>query len=84
MVKRVRNGKYAKYEKLILNFLCKQKHDVTAGKIRRELKIPRTSSYDVLNILRDSGLIAWIGEFQDTSISMILLTPKGRKYCLEN
>lgn len=78
-MKKSRNGKYKEYEKRILRFLVKQKYDVTAGQIRRNTNIPKSSCYDVLDTLRNSGYIEWIGEFQD-AISMVMITSKGKNH----
>ena len=77
--KKSRNGKYHEYEKRVLQLLTEQKDDVSSVHIRIQLKIPRSSLYDVLGKLRDRGCIDWIGEFQD-QISMILITEKGKSY----
>ena len=77
-MKKSRHGKYKNYEKRILQFLIKQE-DVTATKIMNSVKIQKSSCYDVLGQLRYFECINWIGEPQD-AISMIWVTPKGRKY----
>lgn len=79
MAKKSRNGKYKKYEKIILQLLASQKSDLSSAQIKRALKIPRSSMYDILSKLRYNGHIEWIGEPQD-QISMIIITESGKKY----
>ena len=59
--------------------IIKQKDDSSAGKIKRNTNIPKSSLYDVLGKLRYYGYIEWIGEPQDC-ISMIIITEKGTDY----
>lgn len=78
---KARYGKYYDYEKRILQFLSQQKEDVTATKIRIKTNIPKSSCYDVLGKLRDSGYVDWIGEPQD-AISMVMITSKGKDHLI--
>lgn len=78
-MKKSRSGKYKEYGKRVLQLLIKQKDSVEAIYIKKELKIPRSSLYDVLGTLHDCGYIEWIGEPQDW-ISMIRITEEGRDY----
>ena len=78
-MKKFRHGKYHDYEREILQFLSKQKHDVSATQIRIKAKIPKSSCYDVLGRLRYYGYIEWIGEPQD-AISMVMIASKGKEY----
>jgi len=78
-VTKSRIGKYHEYEIIVLQFLIKQKDLVGSSYIKRILKIPRSSLYDVLGKLRYYGYIVWLGEPQDW-ISEIGITEKGRNY----
>ena len=78
-MKKSRHGKYQNYKKRILEFLIRQKEDVTATRISIKLNIPKSSCYDVLVKLRYFGYIDWIGEPQD-AISMVMITPRGEEY----
>ena len=78
-MKKSRNGKYREYEKSVLQFLIKQSSSIESVYIKNELKIPRSSLYDVLGTLRASGYITWVGEPQDW-ISMIRITEEGKDH----
>lgn len=78
-MKKSRNGKYREYEKSVLQFLIKQPSSIESVYLKKELKIPRSSLYDVLGILRGLGHIEWIGEPQDW-ISMIRITEEGKDH----
>ena len=79
MMRKSRSGKYREYEKSVLEFLVKQNSSIESVQIRIELKIPRSSLYDVLGTLRGRGHITWIGEPQDW-ISMIRITEEGKDH----
>lgn len=78
-MKKSRSGKYREYEKRVLQFIIKQTSSIESVHLKKELKIPRSSLYDVLGTLRDHGYIEWIGEPQDW-ISMIRITEEGKNH----
>ncbi|MEX0862909.1 hypothetical protein [Nitrosopumilus sp.] len=79
-MRNLRNGKYRKYEKIILQILLKPPYDIMGtGQIRFVSKIPKSSCYDVLGKLREEGYIDWIGESQDWT-SLISITEAGKDY----
>ncbi len=78
-MKKLRRGKYYDYEKRILQFLTKQKYNVSATRIRINTNIPKSSLYDVLGKLRYFEYVEWIGEPQD-AISMVMITSKGKDH----
>lgn len=78
-MRKSRIGKYYKYEKRVLQFLVERNEFVGSGSIKKWLKIPKSSLYDVLGKLRYYGYIEWLGEPQDW-LSEIGITEKGRDY----